>query len=110
MKNFVFFWILLGLSFYGYGQEKEDLSVFNYWNYYKDPSNTLRNHIYSEAFGQIDSRLNRINQLTTKDDWLARQSEVREKLNKIVGEFPQKTPLNAVVTGKIKRPVMPPLR
>jgi len=103
MKNFVFVWILLGLSFYGYGQEKEDLAVFNYWNYYKDPSNTLRNHIYSEAFSQIDSRLNRINQLTTKDDWLVRQSEVREKLNKIVGEFPQKTPLNAVVTGKIKR-------
>ena len=104
MKNIVFVVLILtGLFSKAHGQENENLSVYESWNYYKNSLNTLRDHLYSDAFTQLNKRSAVIGQLITKEDWLSRQSEVQQKLEKIVGEFPQKTPLNAVVTGKIKR-------
>ncbi len=36
------------------------------------------------------------------DRWKKKQDEVRKNLNKYFGEFPEKTPLNAKITGKLE--------
>ena len=84
--------------------QQEDLSVFGYWKY--EQGNTgqiLYKHLSNTAFGQLDARQNVIEKLVTKADWIKRQSEIRAKLAKAVGPFPEKNPLNPVITGKLKR-------
>ncbi|HLF32583.1 MAG TPA: alpha/beta hydrolase family protein, partial [Cyclobacteriaceae bacterium] len=44
-----------------------------------------------------------IARLKTREDWIGRQSLVRNKLTDIVGPFPEKQRLNARVTGEIKK-------
>jgi len=78
---------------------QDDVALFNYWQYYTDVENSLYKHFCSIAFEQLESRKREISGLKTKTDWLERQSLVREKLSEIVGPFPEKTPLNAQVTG-----------
>jgi dienelactone hydrolase len=82
---------------------QEDLSVFKFWSYYGDNSASLYKHLSNTAFAQLESRRVAIEKLKTADDWRKRQAEVRTKLNKLVGTFPEKTPLNPVVTGTIHR-------
>ena len=84
-------------------QAQDDVALFNYWQYYSDIENSLYKHFCSVASEQLALRKNEINGLSTKTDWLERQSIVRQKLSDIVGPFPEKTPLNAKVTGIISR-------
>ncbi len=84
-------------------QAQDDVALFNYWQYYSDIENSLYKHFCSVAFEQLESRKREISGLKTKTDWLERQSLVREKLSKIIGPFPEKTPLNAKVTGILPR-------
>ncbi|MCK5209354.1 MAG: acetylxylan esterase, partial [Cyclobacteriaceae bacterium] len=84
-------------------QAQDDVSLFNYWQYYSDIENSLYKHFCSVAFEQLESRKTEINKLKTKADWLERQSMVRNKLLEIVGPFPDKTPLNVQVTGVLKK-------
>lgn len=102
-KNRAVFWacsLLLTFS----ASAQEDLSVFSYWNYDEgSPSSSFYRHLCQRAFGQLDQRRIAIEKLKTKADWQKRQTEVRAKLAKIVGPFPEKTPLNPVVTGTIQR-------
>lgn len=84
---------------------QEDLSVFGYWKYYEGtPANSLYKHLSSRAFQQINTRNKEIEKLKTKADWQERQKEIQNKLLKIVGTFPEKTPLNPVITGTIQKP------
>jgi len=82
---------------------QDDVDLYSYWKYYSDVENTLYKHFCSVAFTQLDNRKKVINRLKTKDDWLARQSEVRKKLSKVIGPFPERTPLNAQITGELDR-------
>jgi dienelactone hydrolase len=80
---------------------QEITPLFDYWKYYADDSNALYRHLTGIALEKLEARKSEIAQLRTKEDWLYRQDEVRDKLNKIIGGFPEKTPLNARITGKI---------
>lgn len=82
---------------------QDDVDLFSYWEYYSDAQNSLNKHFAKEAFRQLDERKELVNELKTREDWLDRQSDVRQKFSEIVGEFPQKTPLNPQVTGVLKR-------
>jgi hypothetical protein len=84
-------------------QAQDDVALFNYWQYYSDIQNSLYKHFCAVADGQLESRKRKISGLQTKSDWLERQSLVRRKLSEIIGPFPEKTPLNARVTGTIKK-------
>ena len=95
-------WTLL-LSILMPVQAQDDVSLFNYWQYYSDIENSLYKHFCSVAFEQLESRNTEINKLKTKADWLERQSMVQKKLLEIVGPFPDKTPLNVQVTGVLKK-------
>lgn len=93
-------WIFLfHISIVTYAQE--DVSFFDFWGYYSDINNTLYKGLCIEASDQLGSRENAIGKLKTAEDWLARQALVRKKLQDIIGPFPDKTPLNPQITGKL---------
>ena len=96
--------ITLVLLFFLYGGMKaqHDFSVLSYWDYYSDAENTLYKMQCDLSFSYLETRKNEINKLKTIDDWKNRQALVKEKLYKIIGPFPEKTPLNPVITGKLK--------
>ncbi len=52
----------------------------------------------------IESKANDVrNGLKTKEDALAYVANVREKISHVLGPWPEKTPLNARITGKVER-------
>ena len=63
----------------------------------------LIHYLNKQAFGYLDARDKEIAGLKTKEDWIKRQAKVKKILNEIVGPFPEKTPLNARVTGVVKK-------
>ena len=84
-------------------KQRENLNVLNRWIEWSDGENMLIHHLNKQAFSYIDIREQEIAKLKTKEDWLKRQEKVKEILNKIVGPFPEKTPLNPKVTGVIRK-------
>jgi dienelactone hydrolase len=82
---------------------QEDIKLFNYWTYYSDIENVLYKHFCDEAFAQLESRRTEIGRIHSKEEWLERQSAVRNRLLEIIGPFPEKTPLNVQVAGIIQR-------
>ncbi|MDX9883599.1 MAG: alpha/beta hydrolase family protein [Prolixibacteraceae bacterium] len=84
-------------------KEKENLDVFHRWIRWNNPGSLLMNHLISEADNYYKLRDEQISNLQTRQDWERRQAEVKKKLNDIVGPFPEKTPLNAKITGTLKK-------
>ncbi|HBE43192.1 MAG TPA: xylan esterase, partial [Bacteroidales bacterium] len=86
------------------GQTKDELNVLtNNWLHYSDASNSLYHHLTGEAFMMLERRVEKINQLQDINDWRNRQKEVRQILWDIIGPFPEKKPLNAKITGTVKK-------
>jgi cephalosporin-C deacetylase-like acetyl esterase len=54
---------------------------------------------------RIDSLMNKrvaeLGKLKTPSEWRASQNKTRERLDSFLGKFPERTPLNAKITGKI---------
>lgn len=78
-------------------------SVLDFWKYYSDAGNTLYKQQSELSFRSLDNRKESIRKLNNTQDWLARQELVKEKFLTSLGPFPDKTPLNPVVTHKIKK-------
>ena len=83
--------------------DEENLNVFHQWIKWNNPGSLLINHLTKQAFDLYDIRDIEISKLKTRNDWVARQKKVKDKLLKLVGPFPEKTPLNAKITGIIKK-------
>jgi hypothetical protein len=81
---------------------QENSSTLDYWPFYSDVQNTLYKIQCDYSFAFLNERKSKIASLDTREKWLVRQEEVKEILNRIVGLFPVKSPLNPVVTGKLK--------
>lgn len=86
----------------GFGQN-EDLRVLNRWMNHADAPNAFYRHVSSQAFDLLDKRAAHVAQLQGKQDWLERQAQVRQTLARLVGPFPEKTPLNARITGVVEK-------
>ncbi len=102
MKNLflfpvMFFFALLPV------QAQEDVNLFDYWKFYSDAQNCMYKTSCDLAFEQLDRRKEEIASLKTPGDYQRRQALVKEKLNRLIGPMPEKTPLNARVTGVIKK-------
>ncbi|MBD3376755.1 xylan esterase [candidate division KSB1 bacterium] len=82
------------------GQENE-FDFLNEWIEYSDAENAFYHHLKHQALEFLDQRENKIAMLEGNFQWQQRQSEIREILGNIVGPFPDKTPLNARITGTI---------
>jgi len=79
-----------------------EFSLFNYWEYQPDHQNVLYKSLTDIGLSQLTEREQAISSLKNKVDWEKRQEEVRDKLKTIIGDFPDKTPLNPKVTGILK--------
>jgi len=73
------------------------------WLKYTDAPNSLFHHLTGEGFKLLELRSAAMAELTTRDDWEKRKSEVQRILWDVTGSFPEKTPLNARITGKVKK-------
>src|SRR5690625_4552994 len=85
-----------------YSQEKK-LNVISNWLQYTDASNSLYHHLADQAYDLLNQRDSIISKLKTLPDWRQRQRHVKKTLMDIVGTFPEKTPLNAKITGRVKK-------
>lgn len=104
IPGFLIVLLFLGATGNGIAQEKErDLEVYPYWKYYSDVSNTLYQVLADRAFDQLNERVQMIEKLETKEDWIRRQQYVKSTMEEIVGPFPEKNPLNPVITGTIRK-------
>ena len=96
MKSTILFLLLIpiiGLS------QSNNLSVLDRWRKYDDKDNALYNFYASEAYRLINEREVDIAKISTKAEWEARQENIKETLHKIIGDFPERTPLNAKTLG-----------
>ncbi|MBR9999715.1 MAG: acetylxylan esterase [Cyclobacteriaceae bacterium] len=101
MKKYFSIALLLALM-YGSGLRGQEISpLFDYWKYYSDHANVLYKHLSEIALHQLEKRSLEVSGLKSKEDWLERQREVRKRLDDIIGSFPEKTPLNPRVTGRL---------
>ena len=87
----------------GLAQQQEDLRVLHRWVEWSHAETSLQRHLNRQAFELLDARQERIEALQTADDWRRRQEEVRTTLERIVGPFPEKTPLNPQVLGAVEK-------
>ena len=83
--------------------DKENLDVFQQWIRWNNPGSLLINHLREQANDHYEIRDREIAKLKTKSEWMKRQEKVKEKLMKIAGPFPERTPLNPKITGTIKK-------
>ena len=83
--------------------DSENLNVLRQWIKWNNPGSLLVQHLSGQASNYYNSRDKQIAQIKDKADWQNRQSIVTAKINNILGEFPEKTPLNAEVTAIIDK-------
>lgn len=95
--------LLISLLIHSSSFAQDDVNLFDYWKYYSDAENTMYKTSCSLAFEQLNNRKNAIASLQSEKDILERQRSVKKKLQELIGQFPEKTPLNAKVTGVIKK-------
>lgn len=103
MKNNLIACLLLFLTFHFAAQSQDDVNLFEFWKFYTDAENVMYKNSCKLAFEQLQEREAKIAQLHSRNDYLARQEEVKDKLLKLTGPFPEKTPLNPRVTGMIRK-------
>jgi dienelactone hydrolase len=96
--------LILGSPAVAQGQEEEDLNVFWKWARWNNPGGFLIEHLIGQADLLYASRDRAIEELKTRQDWLARQDWVRSRLAELIGPFPERGPLNPRVTGIIRKP------
>jgi cephalosporin-C deacetylase-like acetyl esterase len=67
-----------------------------------DPRKMLYNYLVGEAQKKFDERRKVVASLKTPEQIHKRQAELKAKFLEALGGFPEKTPLNAKVVGKLK--------
>ena len=94
-----FFTVLLALlPIFAFSQE-ETLDVLKTWRKYSDIENALYHHYSTQVNMLLDKREAGISKLKTEADWVKRQNQIKKVLSEVIGEFPEKNPLNAKITG-----------
>lgn len=86
-----------------YQNEEENLQVFHQWIRWNNPGSLLMNHLIKLASYHFDLRDQEIAKLTTPKAWTDRQQMVSKKLAEMMGPFPEKGPLKAIITGIVKK-------
>lgn len=83
--------------------QQENLDVFQQWVKWSNPGSLLIHNLIGQANDYYDIRDEEIAKLRTVSDWQKRQALVKDKLLKLVGPFPEKTPLNVRITGVVHK-------
>jgi len=104
MKLFIYLsFLCLTLQITASQAQRDNLSVLKGWMKFTDAQNVLYHHLSTQAFSHLEQRRVVVANLKTRSEWINRQQELRQILMDIVGPFPEKTPLQASVVGRIKK-------
>ncbi len=103
MNTKLFSGLVLLLTFLLPLHSQEDVNLFDYWKFYSDVENSQYKSSCRLAFEQLREREAVTGRLSDREDFLARQDSMKKKLAELIGPFPGKTPLNARVTGVIRK-------
>ncbi|MEO9021179.1 MAG: acetylxylan esterase [Ginsengibacter sp.] len=82
---------------------QNDLDVIKNWIQFSDASNSLYHDLADQAYSLLDKREEKIAGLHSLSDWQQRQQWIHKKLLKVVGPFPERTPLNAKIIRAITK-------
>lgn len=94
------------------GQDDEVLTILHEhgthrgsdsWLDWSGGSLSLVHHLNRISIDQIDRREAAVSQLKTAEDWRQRQVEVRDYLDTMIGPWPERTPMNPVITGTLEK-------
>ena len=81
-----------------YAQKEFDgLRGTHNWPEFSDAPNALFHHIADQAYADLDKRSQKVNTIHTLPEWQQRQQWLKKKLQEVIGPFPEKTALNAIV-------------
>ncbi len=83
--------------------QKKELDIIKGLMSLSDAPNSLYHHLSKTAYKHLDNRAQSVAAIKSLDDWKKRQSLIRQTLADVIGKFPEKTPLNARVTGIRKK-------
>ena len=102
MKKYylLIFIVLIPMSLWS---QDENLNVLSGIEF-SDVENALFHYYTDIVFDDMDKRQSEIAGLKTVEDWKKRQKKVKMLLVESIGVFPEKTALNAQITGIIKKP------
>jgi len=75
----------------------------NRWIYFSDSHNSLYKYFTGRSFSLLDKRNEEISEISEKHDWQRRQDKIHNAFNKIIGPFPEKTPLNPQVVRVVQK-------
>lgn len=102
----VFTFLLMACLISGKVMAQDDLDVISKgskWLHYTDAPNALYHHLAGEAYEHLDRRAKMIAGFSALPQWQDRQRNIRETLDRIVGPFPERTPLNAKVVRVVEK-------
>lgn len=104
MFRFIFLTVIIIMLFNVRMSAQNELDVVkNNWLQYSDVQNSLYHYLADQAIKILEKRSEEVSGITTLAGWQTRQEYIRETLMEIVGPFPEKTPLNAKITGTIEK-------
>ncbi len=83
-------------------QDQTDV-VRGKWLMHYDLSNSLYKHLTGQAVDLLIKRTEAVSAIRTPSGWIGRQQFIEDALSRIMGLFPEKTPLNAKVVRVIKK-------
>ena len=96
--------LLVVLTFPVLAQD-EDLTILDDWLEYANANESLYRDLSRQAGEYLKRRRQEVASIETLEGWKRRQEFVRSALMQVVGPFPEPTPLNAQITGRLDRPL-----
>jgi dienelactone hydrolase len=80
-----------------------DVAALPHWLLYGGDASPTYRLLVAEARERLRERAAAVARLQTAAQWRERQGTVRRALDEIVGPFPERTPLNARITGVVQK-------
>ena len=103
MRKYIVYFFIYALLQFPLQSQSINTDVVAKWPRYSDAQNALYHYLSGHSYELLKQRHDKIAQLHTKADWEKRQQDVKKTLNNIIGPFPEKTPLNVQITGRMER-------
>lgn len=76
--------------------------VFSQWNDIRSGGQSLYDYLADQALLKLRERKERVKLLRSEEDWRKRQRSIRQAYAQVLGAFPSRSPLNAVLAGTLE--------
>ncbi len=84
-------------------QAQDELDVMPYWSHLNQGGDAFYQYFVDRAIGFLTERKQHLDNVHTSEQARQYQERIQEKLKKVIGPFPEKTPLNPKITGTIEK-------